>query len=49
MLMSFLSLPIALLGGGSNVSHVLSPEIGALNILSTSPTNLSLADRKSVV
>lgn len=43
MLMSSLSLPIALLGRGSNVSHVLSPEIGALNILSTSPTSLSLA------
>lgn len=43
MLMSFLSVSIALLGGGSNVSHVLSPEIGALNILSTSPTSLSLA------
>lgn len=43
MLMSFLSLPIALSGGGSNTSHVLSPEIGALNILSTSPTSLTLS------
>lgn len=43
MLMSFPSLPIALSGGGSNKSHILSPEIGALNILSTSPTSLTLA------
>lgn len=43
MLISFLFLPIALSGGGSNISHVLSPEIGALNILSTSPTILTLS------
>lgn len=41
--MSCLSLPIALSGGGSDFSHILSPEIGALNILSTSPTSLTFA------
>lgn len=43
MLMSFLSLPIALSGGGSNISHIFSPEIGELTILSTSPTSLTLS------